>query len=104
MVILTEKDPIYLFELNEDLSIYNEILLDGIARDISAATYHEDHLWLLSDEDRTVFKLNPNNYKVLGAWKFPIINPEGLVFNKKGQMVIVSDDMEKFFIFETPLP
>jgi len=101
-LLLTEKDPIYLFELDADLKITNEINLSSIARDISAATFFNDHVWLLSDEDRTVFKLDPNNYKVLSKWILPIINPEGLAFDLEGNMIILSDDMELMYYFKNP--
>ncbi|MDI1255399.1 MAG: SdiA-regulated domain-containing protein [Flavobacterium sp.] len=101
-VILTEKDPIYLFELDTDLKVVNEISLGKIARDIASATYYNDFLWLLSDEDMTVFKVDPNSYEVLGKWSVPIINPEGIAFDKNGNMLIQSDDMKRLYFFKNP--
>lgn len=99
-VIITEKDPVYLFELNADFSVINELDLSSLARDISAATWHDDSLWLLSDEDMQVIRLNPNTYKEEGRWYIPVINPEGIAFNKQGQMLIVADDMQRLYYFE----
>lgn len=101
-IIITEKDPIYLFELDENLSVIQEINLGKIAGDISAATFYENHIWLLSDEDMQVMKLDPMSYEVLNRWAIPVVNPEGIAFNKKGQMIIVSDDMERMYIFNHP--
>ncbi|MGK4567529.1 SdiA-regulated domain-containing protein [Flavobacterium sp. 3HN19-14] len=101
-VILTEKDPVYLFELDADLKVVNEINMSKIARDISAATYYNNALWLLSDEDMTVFKLDPNTYEVLAKWKVPIINPEGIAFDKSGNLLIQSDDMKRLYFFKNP--
>ena len=101
-VILTEKDPVYLFELDNDLKVVNEINMSNMARDISAATYYGNFLWLLSDEDMTVFKLDPNSYEVLGKWSVPIINPEGIAFDKSGNMLIQSDDMKRLYFFKNP--
>jgi len=101
-VLLTEKDPIYLFELNRDFQIINEVNLNKIARDISAATYYRDHLWLLSDEDMTVLKLNPISYTIVDKWQIPVLNPEGIAFDGKGNMMIISDDMQRMYFFESP--
>lgn len=100
MIIITEKDPIYLYELDKNLNFYNEVHLGNIARDISATTFHDGKLYFLSDEDREIIQVNPENYAVINRWKLPIINPEGMAFNKKGELIILSDDMEKFFIFD----
>lgn len=100
MIITTEKDPIYLFELDAQLRIYNEVHLGKIARDISAATFHKNRLFLLSDDDREIIEVSPHNYGVLQRWKLPVINPEGLVFTNDGELIVLSDDMEKFFVFD----
>lgn len=101
-VLLTEKNPVYLFELDENLQKINEIDLSHLSRDISAATYHNDHLWLLGDEEMTVYKLNPHNYQVLNSWKLPVVNPEGLAFDQNGNMLILSDDMQLLYYFKNP--
>lgn len=101
-VLLTEKNPIYLFELDQNLQKVNEIDLSKISRDISAASYHNNHLWLLGDEDRTVYKVNPETYETLNSWKIPVVNPEGLTFDKNGNMLILSDDMQLLYYFKNP--
>ncbi len=100
-LMITEKDPIYLVELDKDLNRVNEVYLEGIARDISAATWYDNHVWLLSDEDMEVIKLNPNNYQEIMRWRIPIINPEGICFYDN-RMFILSDDMER--LYEFPIP
>ncbi len=101
-VLLTEKDPIYLFELDDDLNITNQIDLGNFSRDVSAVTYYNNHIWFLGDEDMTVYKANPNTYEVISSWKLPIINPEGIAFTENGEMVILSDDMELLYYFPNP--
>ncbi len=101
-LLFTEKNPIYLFELNENFQKENEIDLSKISRDISAASYHNNHLWLLGDEDMMVYKLDPKTYKVVNCWKVPIVNPEGLTFDQKGNMLILSDDMQLLYYFKNP--
>lgn len=100
--LIVEKDPIYVFELNEKLEKINEINLGNMARDISAATYYNDHLYLLSDEDRTVFKLNPKDYSVISKWIIPVINAEGLAFDKSGNLIVASDALQLLYYFNNP--
>ncbi len=101
-ILIVEKDPITLFELDVNFVVTNQIDLSKIARDIAAASYYNNFLWLLSDEDRTVFKLNPNTYEVLGKWELPLINPEGLAFDKDGNLLITCDDMQRIYYFNNP--
>lgn len=98
-VLFTEKDPIYLFELNKDFQVVNEIRMDKLARDVSGVTFYNNHLWVLSDEDRTIFKLNPKTYTVVDSWRLNVVNPEGIAFDKEGNLYILSDDMERMYIY-----
>jgi uncharacterized protein YjiK len=100
--IVTEKDPIYIFELDLDLRVVNEINVSQMARDISSISYHDNFIWMLSDEDRTVFKVNPNTYEIIAKWIVPIPNPEGLAFDAYGNMLIQSDDLNALYFFKTP--
>jgi sugar lactone lactonase YvrE len=56
----------------------------------------------LSDDDRTVLKVNPTNYEVVSKWIVPIINPEGIAFNAEGKLIIVSDDRKMIYYFDNP--
>lgn len=98
-LLFTEKDPTLLLELDDNLNKVSEINISALARDISGATYYDGFVWLLSDEDQKVIKLDANNYKVLGEWKIPVLNPEGIAFTKEGKLVIVSDVMQMMFHF-----
>lgn len=100
-ILITEKDPIYIMEFDRNFRSLNIVRFPH-ARDISSATYHDGHLYLLSDEDRTIFKLSINDYTILHAWKIPIINPEGILFMPDRSMRIVSDDREKMYYFKSP--
>lgn len=101
-VLVSERDPITLFELDADFKITNQIDLSSIARDISSACYHNDALWLLSDEDMKLLQLNPNTYEVLHEWSLPVINPEGFAFDKDGNLLITCDDMQRLYYFNNP--
>ena len=101
-ILVVEKDPITLLELDVNFNIINEIDLSKIARDISAATFHNGHLWLLSDEDRSVFQLDATSYQVVEKWELPVINPEGLAFDNDGNLLITCDDMQRIYYFNNP--
>lgn len=101
-ILLTEKDPTTLFELDANFKITNQIDLSRLARDISAATYYNDFLWLLSDESMRLIKLNPATYEVLGQWSLPVINPEGITFDNNGNLLVTCDDMQRIYYFNNP--
>jgi uncharacterized protein YjiK len=99
-VVITEKEPILIREYNEDFVLKNEIEFKGVA-DISAATYHNGHIYLLSDEDMVIMKASADDYSVIERKKIPIINPEGIAFGSDGTMYITSDDMERIYYFKS---
>lgn len=101
-ILITEKNPITLFEFDIDFNVKNQFDLSKIARDISSATFHNDFLYLLSDEDRSVLKLNPTTYEVIEKWVLPVINPEGLTFDKDGNLVVSCDDLQRIYYFNNP--
>lgn len=101
-ILITEKNPITLFELDIDFNVKNQFDLSKIARDISSATFHNDFLYLLSDEDRSVLKLNPTTYEVIEKWVLPVINPEGLTFDKDGNLIVSCDDLQRIYYFNNP--
>jgi uncharacterized protein YjiK len=99
-VLITERDPIYIHEFDHDFRQINEYRWNS-ARDISSATYLDGFIYLLSDEDMTVFKCNPKNYQVIDKWKIDVHNPEGIVFHNN-LMLIISDDLERLYFFNKP--
>lgn len=99
-VLITERDPIYIYELDHDFRQINEFRWN-FARDISSATYLDGFIYLLSDEDMTVFKCNPSNYQVVDQWKINVHNPEGIVFHNN-LMLIIADDLERLYFFNKP--
>lgn len=101
-IIITEKDPSWLYELDLDFKVVNEVNISKMARDFSSATFHDGALWLLSDEDRTIFKVDPVSFEMKASWIVPIINPEGIAFDHDGNMLIQSDDMKRLYFFKNP--
>jgi uncharacterized protein YjiK len=100
--LITESNPILLFELDKDFKVTNQTDLSKIASDISSARYYNGSLWLLSDEDMMLLKLNPTNYEVISKWSLPVINPEGLTFDNEGNILISCDDMQRVYYFKNP--
>ena len=88
--------------LDSNFKINNQIDLSNIARDISSAYYYQNALWLLSDEDMMLIKLNPQTYEVIQKWSLPVINPEGFTFDKDGNLIITCDDMQRIYFFNNP--
>jgi len=101
-VAVIEK-PAMIFELNEQLQVTNQLRLKQF-KELSSITYHDKFLWLLSDEDHEVMKVNPDDYSILNRWSLPVINPEGICFDANGNLLIVSDDMAELFKFKIPNP
>jgi uncharacterized protein YjiK len=97
-IAVIEK-PATIYELNEQLQVTNEIRFKG-AWELSAVTYHDHFLWLLSDESHKVMKVNPDTYDVVDQWTIPVVNPEGISFDANGNLLIVSDDLGKLYKFK----
>lgn len=100
-IVITEKKPIILMEYDSNFKKINEVKLD-FTTDISAATYYNNYLWLLSDKDKTLFKINPNIYSIENQWKIPVENPEGVVFKPNGNILILSDEKGMLYEFLNP--
>ncbi len=100
-LLITEKNPVIVFELDDAFQVKAAIPLD-VASDISAATWHEGALWLVSDEERAVLKLAPDRYEVLGRWSIPAVKkPEGIVF-AGDSMLVVCDKEHLLYFFAAP--
>lgn len=97
-ITVVEK-PAAIVELNDQLQIIGQIKLNAF-RELSSVTYHDNFLWLLSDEDHMVMKVNPEDFSVVDKWVIPTTNPEGICFDANGNLLIVSDDMATLFKFK----
>jgi len=95
----TEKDPVHLLDLDENFNVINERRFPFSVRDVSALSIHNGFLWVLSDEDRTIFKCDLNTLQPLRRFLLPIINPEGLTFDQNGNLYVCSDDRERLYFF-----
>lgn len=101
-VLLTERDPVTIFELDTALHVVNEAVFDRSVRDVSAAAWSDDALWLLSDMDRLLLRCDPIDYHIITRYDVPIINPEGLTIDAHRLAWVISDDRQR--LYSLPLP
>lgn len=99
--ILISERPTIIYELDLSFQKINEIDLKGYS-DISSVVYHNHKIWILSDEDMTVSRLNASDYKVEKRFKIPVHNPEGISFDASMNMIICSDDLRTIYTFNDP--
>jgi hypothetical protein len=70
--------------------------------EVSGAVWHQDQLWVLSDENRTISILSTSTYLKEREFKINVNNPEGITISKTGQLLICSDDDRKLYYFDLP--
>ena len=87
-LLLTEKQPVMVVETDEHFVPLGQRTVEGFS-DLSSATWFQGNLWFLSDEDRTVSRVNPADYTVQKQWKVPVYNPEGICFDADGSLRIL---------------
>jgi len=100
--IATIEKPAMVYELDEQLHVISQMETKQFG-ELSAVTYYKNYLWFLSDEGHCVMKVNPADYSIEKTWKLPVINPEGIAFDKDGNLLILSDDMAMLFKFKMDL-
>lgn len=96
-LLITESDPILFREYDHNFILKNEFKYTKLA-DISSATYYKDYLYILSDEDRCIVKMS-QDFEEISMVMVPVINPEGLTFDSKGNLLIVSDNRSKLYSY-----
>ncbi len=99
--LISEKEEIVVRVYNEQFEQLNELSFKASA-DISSACFHNNHLWLLSDEDHKLMMLD-DNFQVSREFTMNVHNPEGFFFDALGNLMVLSDDMAKLYQFEAAL-
>jgi uncharacterized protein YjiK len=99
--LFTEYEPSWVFILDSELRIKSQQEFK-VKYDVSGATMYQGKLWILSDESREIWKVNPDNFEIEKRFSVPIINPEGITFLPNGELLIMSDDLQKMFFFQNP--
>ena len=100
-VLFTEKKPVKFFELNNVYKITREEETDQF-KEVSSCTWYKNKLWVLSDEEEELYRVNPDTYELERGWSIPVVNPEGICFTKDGQLYIISDRRSMLYVFKQP--
>ncbi len=95
-IAVSEKHPMQVWELDEELNQIKIIPISG-AKDISSATWYQNKLYFLSDEDSKIMEVDPVNYTIKKEWYLGIENPEGICFLSSGQFIIVCDEISTMY-------
>lgn len=98
-VLFQEKKPVKAFFLNDDFQITNSIKVAGIS-DISGVCYFKDYLWILSDEDASIYRANTKLSEIRKICKLPFSGAEGIAISSRGDLYIVSDSTEMLYLFK----
>lgn len=93
----TERDPLWVYIFDTTFSSVQRIKINFPVTDISSARFKNGFLWILSDENATLLKVDTSSFKVIKKWRLPIVNAEGLAFTTDSNLVMVSDAMQKMF-------
>lgn len=99
--LVNEKDPVLLIEADKDLNEIRRIEIKDV-KDISGISYSvkENCLWLLSDEERKIFKSSLDG-EILLEFRITIDQPEGIAIDDKNNLIyVVSDKEEKLFVYK----
>jgi uncharacterized protein YjiK len=99
--ILISEKPTIIHEYDATFQKTGEIDIKGYS-DISSVVFYKHKIWVLSDEDMTVSRLNATDYKLEKRFKIPVLNPEGITFDGLNQMIICSDDLQTIYTFNDP--
>lgn len=100
LIGVTESPPIiYEIENGVQKAFQHRLTVRG---DISAATAHAGSLWLLGDESRKLYKLSLPSYQIERVFTLPLVNPEGVAFDKEGRLLVLSDDRQTVYYFRLP--
>lgn len=100
-LLAVEKSPVMLRELNDEFLPGKEIAFP-YASDISAVAWYSGFVWILSEEDHKLMKVDPVNYKPLASYDIGVTGAEGLTFDDAGNFYICSDGMSKLYTFKQP--
>lgn len=101
--ICHEKSPRKILSLNNELTVSNELKIQG-TKDFSGLAYNkaDSSLWIISDESKVLIRWDKNTGNTK-KYSIPIIKAEGIAINTEDSTIhIVSDKTAKIYIFNIP--
>lgn len=98
-IVFQEKKPAKAFVIDAEAHILKSVVLNQIS-DISGAIHYDGHLWLLSDEDASIYKVSLDFKTIKKAFRLPFSGAEGIAVSSEGDLYIVSDSTHMLYIFE----
>ena len=98
VLLFTEKEPVWMFELDNQFRQKGRTKWE-VQGDISAATFHNNALWLLSDERAEIWLTDYVQKRIVKRFKLPVLNPEGMAFLPNGSLLVLSDDEHRLYFF-----
>lgn len=98
IILFTEKEPVWMFELDSEFREIGRVKWE-VQGDISAATFHNKALWLLSDERAEIWLTDFVQKSIVKRFKLPVLNPEGMAFLPNGSLLVLSDDEHRLYFF-----
>jgi uncharacterized protein YjiK len=101
--VVQEKHPGQLVRLSESRAIAATIPL-AFARDYSDLCWDAggQWLWVLSDEDRALFRCAPDGTRLAG-YGIDVVKPEGVAVDPgRGRIYVTSDAADRLYAFEMP--
>jgi uncharacterized protein YjiK len=101
--VMVSQQPAVICEYNDEFVLQKKYSFHS-ARDISNARWYQGYLYLLSGLDRSIFKCDPETYEVKEVYHINVLNPEGLAFDDKGNVIITSDDLQRIYFFKNLPP
>lgn len=96
--VLVSQQPISICEYDDKFHFIERYSFHN-ATDISSARWYKGELYLLSGFDEMIYKVDANEYKLIEQYKINVYNPEGLAFDKDGNVTMTSDKLQRIYFF-----
>lgn len=100
-LLATEKDPQIFFVCNNTFEVQETFHIEEIG-EVSGMCYSNNKLYVLSDEEETIYEVDMRTRKVIRQWRMNVVNPEGIAMSLKKEIFIACDDMARIYTYSLP--